>query len=153
MPILLFFEDYPYASENSLLRLRIRRALKDHDVTILTAKTVAAFERTLRDQQPDILVLDIMADAPATLKWAETDCETPSALTGIELLRRCRKGDYGQYYTRAPVYMRSARGESHVREACIREGATDYFKSGGEDTNLIRAIAETFATDATSTSE
>lgn len=139
---ILFFDDFPYESENRLLRLRLRRKLRGFDVQVVEERTVHGFEDRVQRNTYEIVVLDIMARAPSGLTSTDTGRTVPDALTGVELLRRCRKGDYGEHYKFAPVYMRTARGEPQIRLLCEREGATAFFRAGGEDTQLIEKIAE-----------
>ncbi len=92
------------------------------------------------------IVLDVISampqewiDAAATGK---TEGYTGEGWTGIEILRRCRKGYYGKLNQGVPIFMRTARGEIHVRAAALRSGCTDYFMAGSEDDKLIDVIAK-----------
>ncbi|MCY2926091.1 MAG: hypothetical protein NT031_11735 [Planctomycetota bacterium] len=138
---ILFFDDYPYASENQLFRMNLEDELRPGlRVSIVPEKTVSGFENAARRFLYDIVILDIMAEAPGKLLQTGTGLEVPSSQTGIELLRRCRVGEYGRHYTLCPVFMRSARGETDIRDECLRSGASGYFQVGGEDEQLIEAI-------------
>jgi CheY-like chemotaxis protein len=134
---ILFFEDYPYASENRLFKSRLRLELDNGEIQITQAKTVYEFERAVRKQRFDVIILDIMARAPQNFVWGDNKNRVPDSLTGVELLRRCRNGIYGYYYKGIPIYMRTARGETSIRNLCAHEGATGYYQAGAEDLQLI----------------
>jgi DNA-binding NarL/FixJ family response regulator len=140
MPAILFFEDYPYETENRLFRMNLRQQLKEYGVEILEEKTVPGFERSVRSGRPDILVLDIMAVSVEPLRRFDTGVAVPEDLTGVELLRRCRGGFYGDKFKMVPLYMRTARGEPEIRLYCEALGATGYFSVGVDDEKLIAAI-------------
>jgi CheY-like chemotaxis protein len=134
---ILFFEDYPYASENHLFRSRLRLVLGNGEPQITQAKTVPEFERAVRKERFDVIILDIMARAPRNFVWGDSKNPVADSLTGVELLRRCRNGIYGYHYKSIPIYMRTARGETSIRNLCAHEGATGYYQAGAEDTELI----------------
>lgn len=138
---MLFFDDYPYDSENRLFRLNLRRKLKGQSIELIEEKTVRGFERVVRTGRADILVLDIMASSPEPLMRCDTGQPVPETMTGVELLRRCRRGIYSDKYTTAPIYMRTARGEADIRHYCESLGVTGYFKAGADDITLIDVIA------------
>lgn len=139
---ILFFEDDPLASENRLFRFRLRREFADIEIDTDEIRSVATFEQVIRKREFDIVILDIMAQAPDDFRWTGTDEQVPSAMTGVELLRRCRLGEYGPQCVDIPIFMRTARGESHIRRLCKREGATDYLEAGAQDSELIDAIKD-----------
>jgi CheY-like chemotaxis protein len=142
MPKILFFDDQPNASENRLFRRRLRRTLADFDVQIHQEKIVREFEDTVQKHDFDLIILDVMAKVPGSFAQTGTRKEVPEYRTGVELLRRCRTGYYGDHYRTVPVYMRSARGEMHIQRQCEVEGATHYFRVGRDDKQLIETILE-----------
>jgi CheY-like chemotaxis protein len=141
MIMILFFEDSPYDSENRLFRTLLRNELKKvGDIQIHESKTVTKFEELIRNDIYHIIILDVMAESSIRLLWTNTNEEVPSSLTGVELLRRCRLRKYGKHYINVPVYMRTARSESHVQRLCTREKATGFFRAGVDDHKLIEVI-------------
>ena len=100
MPSILFFEDYPYASENRLFRSRLRFELNGTELQITQAKTVSDFENAIHKFEFDIIILDIMASSHKGFVWGDTKNKVSESMTGIELLRRCRRGIYGYQYVR-----------------------------------------------------
>jgi CheY-like chemotaxis protein len=136
----LIFEDFPYTSEGRLFIARLHRALRPYRTQICEEKTVAGFENAVTNRQFAVLVLDIMAEPGDTLTWPGAEERVSSALTGVALLRRCRTGCYEGHCVDMPIYMRTARGETGVRQVCIDEGATDYFYVGAEDGRLVEQI-------------
>jgi CheY-like chemotaxis protein len=144
----LLFDDFPEASENKLLQMRLRQALASFGerAEIFLSRTVADFEAKLNRLAFDCLVLDIMAESGEPLvAHGGRDVVAPS-LTGIELLRRCRAGVYRATGRSIPIYMRSARGEPFVIALCKREGCTGYYHAGAADQDLIRTISEAWRT-------
>ena len=130
---LLFFDDYPHASENALFLLRLRQTLRHLGPHVLVTTTTAAVERELRATSLHLAVLDVMAAAPA-------DFGATSSRAGIEVLRRCRAGLYLPENATIPIFMRTARGEAFIRELCAKEGCTGFFSAGAEDSALLKAI-------------
>ncbi len=139
---ILFFEDHPLTPANRLFRLRLRRSLGHVEVHVTEASTVDGFERAVLKDSFEIIVLDIMARPPAGMTRSGTDDLVSAARTGVELLRRCRMGVYGERCSTLPVYIRTARGEFHIQQLCMREGASGYFQAGTQDTQLIQEIGE-----------
>jgi len=135
----LFFDDYPQASENRLFRADLLEALDCYDATVDTAKTVADFESKMIQTQYDVVILDIMAKAPKSLAEEES---VSDSRTGLALLERCRRGTYGNRYKEAMIYIRTARGERHIRKRAMRAGATGYFIIGDDDESVVPTIAE-----------
>lgn len=138
---ILFFDDYPNASENTLLMERILRALKGADVRITPERTIPALEEALRRTAFDIIILDIMAESPTRVDWPVNGHQVPETLMGIAVLDKCRAGKYGNLNRRAAILMRSARGENHIMALCTEKGATAYYRAGSDDTRLVEEIA------------
>jgi DNA-binding NarL/FixJ family response regulator len=139
---IIFFEDSPYASENRLFRMLLRDALKDIkcNFQLQEEKTVMGFEGSIRNDAYNFVILDIIATSPKPLFWRKINKVVPESLTGVELLRRCRLSEYGKHYIDTPVYIRTARSESHVRRLCEREKASGFYKAGLDDDKLIEEI-------------
>jgi CheY-like chemotaxis protein len=132
---LLWFEDDKFASDNKLFAARVREGLPSPGADLVQASTVGEFETLMRNGVFSVIVLDIMAILP------HADA-TAGARAGIKLLERCRSGAYGPEHKVAIIYMRTARGELHIREAAQRAGCNGYFAAGTEDGSLIRTISE-----------
>ncbi len=142
----LFFEDVPFASENRLFKMLIHERCGD-SVRIQEERTVPGFEAAVRSKNHDVMILDIMAVSVEDLLWDRTSADAvqvPEGLTGVALLRFCRTGEYGEHYKNIPIFMRSARGENHVKKLCTQEGCTGYFRAGADDEKLIDALALIF---------
>jgi len=134
---LVFFDDYPLQSENVLFVERLKRSLNLWDIHIETPKTFHGIEECLRREDAVAVVLDIMAKVPQAVARAD---RVSSSLAGIEILRRCRAGSYGDLNKNVPIYMRTARGEPHVRRLAMQLGASGYYLVGTDDGQLIRSI-------------
>jgi CheY-like chemotaxis protein len=130
----VFFDDYPLESENQLFLSELRDQLQNADVEVLEEKTVPRLEVLLRSRLLTAIILDVMAAMPA-----EPGME---ALAGIEVLRRCRTGEYGPLNRDTAIFMRTARGELHVRRMAFHYGCTNYFMAGSEDDKLVLALHE-----------
>lgn len=131
--MILFFDDYLGAEENQLFLLRLRRvAGKATTVEVVEEKTLRSVEEKLRTISFKAAILDVMVYVPEDTAL--------SALAGIEVLRRCRSGAYGDLNKGIPIFMRTARGEPHVRNMALRYGCTNYFQAGSDDIELIKAI-------------
>jgi len=128
----MFFDDYPLESENQLFLFQLRRAFRDMDIVVVDAKTIPALESHLRTREFTAIILDIMAALP--------DAPGMEALAGIEVLRRCREGDYGDMNQDALVFMRTARAEPHVKQLALRYRSAGYFLAGSDDERLIEAL-------------
>jgi CheY-like chemotaxis protein len=135
---ILFLDDYPQASENHLFVQRLREKLK---VMVVEEKTVRGFEDTMLSGGIDVLVLDIMMSSSKDLLDSNRSIVS-SSMTGIELLKRCRAGQYGKAGRSMPIFMRTARGETYIRNLCNIAKATGFFQAGAEDSELIEAIRE-----------
>jgi CheY-like chemotaxis protein len=131
---IVFFDDYPLESENQIFLFQLRRAFRDSDLEIVDEKTIPRLETRLRTRQCAAIILDIMAALP--------DAPDMDALAGIEVLRRCREGNYGEMNRDAPVFMRTARAEPHVKQMAVRHQAAGYFLAGSDDEQLIEALRE-----------
>ena len=128
----LFFDDFPLESENQLFLLKLRKAFRGTDVAIEDEKKIPSLEVLLTTRPFAAIILDIMAAFPA-----DPELE---ALAGIEVLKRCRSGQYGPLNQNALVYMRTARGEFNVREIASKFGSTGYFRPGSDDDELIAEL-------------
>lgn len=144
---ILHFEDYPEDTENVLFRSRFSRAFSARDVGLVQEKTVRGFLDQISRAAFDGIILDIMAESPDPLIAMDSGQTVPSSLTGMELLTRIRAGTYGSKNKLAPVYMRTARGETRIRELCLEKGATEYFQAGTDDTKLIRVLKDALLVD------
>lgn len=142
---LLIFEDLPFRDENDQFHMHLEDQLEELEVQIDQTMNVPSFEREIVRRDYDVLVLDIMALAPVDFRWTQTGDDVPDTLVGVELLYRCRKGVYGDQYINVPIYMRTARGESDVRQYCKHLGATGCLDPGVDDMKLISKIKEHFA--------
>ena len=137
---ILYFDDLGFSSEgNELFVLRLKRKT---GIEIDLVRTVKEFESKVGSGPWLAIVLDIMAQPPADYPVLNSD---PPELvrptqTGLELLRRCRAGYYSESIATLPIFMRSARGEEHIKRKAQALGATGYFDAAGRDSELIREI-------------
>jgi CheY-like chemotaxis protein len=133
---ILFFDDFPLSTENQIFTMQLRIALRGTKVDVVVRATIRALERSLRAQMFIAIVLDIMAAMP--------DAPAPGMETraGLEVLKRCRTGQYGEINRNAPVYIRSARGELHVKQEAAELGCRGYFHAGSDDEKLIAVIKD-----------
>ena len=138
---ILFFDDLGLSEGNELFVLRLKRKA---GLEVELVRTVTDFELKVGAEPWVAIVLDIMAQPPAGYVIFES--ESPELVrptqTGLELLRRCRLGYYGEMLRLIPIYMRSARGEEHIKRIARKLGATDYFDAAGDDSKMILAICE-----------
>lgn len=132
---ILFFDDFPYASENRLFRSRIEHHFPD--IAIDFARTPSQFMDLAAAECYDLIVLDIMA--AWDIQGEESETFTAST-TGIELLRRIRSGDCGATNRTTKIVMRTARGESHIREQCFALGADAFCRAGIDDSAIIEML-------------
>jgi CheY-like chemotaxis protein len=137
---ILFFDDYPLASENKLFLMLLRRHVEPIGVHVIPEKTIKRVEEQAQSIPLVALILDIISEVPRDFRSIEDGNVVPSALAGVELLRRCRSGQYGELNRQVPIFMRTTRGEPHVRTLCGQLGATGYFRVGIEDRQLIERI-------------
>ena len=131
---LLVFDDYPLATENQLFLLNLRKAFQKADVVIQEEKNVHSLTQALQSRAYAAIILDVMAAFPAAPEL--------EAVTGIEVLRRCRNGQYGPSNQQAAFFMRSARGEIHIHEEATKLGSLGWFKPGSDDSELISVLKE-----------
>src|ERR1051326_1237010 len=129
---LLFFDDFPLEIENQIFVLNLRKAFRDLPFEIQQIKTIPRLEAALRSQAFAAIILDIMAAYP--------DSPEREALAGIEVLKRCRAGEYGPLNAKALFYMRTARGELYVRDLALKLGSEGYFRPGSDDEELIAEL-------------
>jgi CheY-like chemotaxis protein len=144
-PQIVFFDDYPLEKENQLFMGLLRRRLRGDNVELVEEKIVQRLETLLRTRTFIAIVLDVIAAMPhdrSDVPSGDSVGYAGEGWTGIEILRRCRSGQYGKLNQTAPIFMRTARGEIHVRAAALRSGCTDYFMAGSEDDKLIDVIAK-----------
>ena len=136
--MILFFDDYLGASENQLFLHLLRRATQTTAVEIVKEKTIPAVEAKLRRVPLKVAILDVMAVVP--------EDHTLSAIAGLEVLNRCRTGVYGDLNKNIAIFMRTARGEPHIRRMAQSYGCTDFFNVGrDDDENLIKAVVNILA--------
>jgi CheY-like chemotaxis protein len=137
----IFLDDYSYVSENQLFRMRLRKnAASVGGLDIREERTVGGFEQAVSLLEFDVVILDLMMAAPDSMRRIGDDSPVPSSMVGLEILERCRAGAYGDHYRDAPVFIRTARGESHIQRACLAAGATGFYRAGGEDVELVQHI-------------
>jgi len=130
----MFFDDYPRATENQLFIYTLTKALGSTDIEVLEEKTISYLEASLRVHDCVAIILDVMSAFP--------EAPEHEALAGIEILRRCRAGSYGVFNSRTLIYMRTARGELHVKELAFTRGCTDYFTAGSQDDKLLDILVK-----------
>lgn len=137
----IFFDDYPLHSENVLFIQKLKRKSAIPELHIETEKTVRGVEERLKTSSSSVAILDLMAEVPRDFRSVSDDnALVPSALAGLEIVRRCRTGYYGKINQITPIFIRSARGEPHIRKLCMQVGASGYFQAGTDDSGLIKAI-------------
>lgn len=128
----LFFEDSPREAENELFTLQLRKSLRCYEAVVVDERTINRIEYLLRVRAFCAIVLDIMAAFPGA--------PAKEAVAGIEVLTRCRNGDYGPHNQHTPVYMRTARAEPHIRRMAASSGCSGYFLAGTEDQQLVAVL-------------
>jgi hypothetical protein len=128
----MFFDDFPLASENQIFLLNLRRRFRHTDVEIDETKTVPHLEQLLRTHAYAAIILDVMAAFP--------DAPELEALAGIEVLKRWHSGAYGSLNASASVYMRTARGELYLRDIAAKHGCKGYFRPGSDDDELVSTL-------------
>jgi len=136
---ILYFDDLGLSEGNELFILRLKRKTS---VEVELVRTVREFETRIGADAWLALVLDIMAQPPSDFLILGSNPPAPvkAAQTGLELLRRCRGGLYGASVKNLSIYIRSARGEEHIKRKAQALGATGYFDAAGHDTELIGTI-------------
>lgn len=127
---MLFFDDYPLETENQIFLLDLRALIRGRDIEVEEVRTIPHLENQLQERQYLVIILDVMAAMENGLE----------ALAGIEILRRCRNGHYGDLNRDVPIYLRTARGETHVRETAVDFGCTGYYKAGSHDDRLLEEL-------------
>lgn len=144
MPRILCFDDEFHAAENRLFRINLSRKLASPAIHMAFEKTVKSLESEIRREKYDVLVLDIIArTTPSLRRIPEEVVVVPDGEAGIELLRRCRTGYYGDRYKdreRVKIFIRTARQERRIRSLCEAEGCDGFFAPGTDDFKLIEAI-------------
>jgi CheY-like chemotaxis protein len=144
MPRVLFFDDYPDEIDSKDLCERLEAA----GLTVDCAKTTPAFDRMVRKIPYDVIILDVMATSPEPMhKFDKRDEVVPDGEIGLELLRRCRGGYYGNHaahYKLIPIYMRTANGPAHMQSRYGNEGGT-YVDPKTGDKELVRMIQRALA--------
>jgi Response regulator containing CheY-like receiver, AAA-type ATPase, and DNA-binding domains len=128
---ILFFDD-SLDIENQLFLRLLRQAVKGTAVHVVQEKTIPHAEQKLKSLPLVVAILDVMAAMPGA---PEREAEA-----GIEVLRRCRAGHYGTRNAGIPIFMRTARGEAHIRQLAFAHGCTNFFSAGVQDEQLIQAI-------------
>jgi len=130
----MFFDDYPLEEENQIFNTQLKKAFRGTDINVLDEKTIPQLETSLKARDYVAIILDVMSAFP----------EAPElgAMAGIEILKRCRAGAYGQFNSQTLIFMRTARGELHVKELAFNLGCTDYFKVGSQDDKLLDALVK-----------
>ena len=122
---ILFFDDYLNESQTFLLLLEqmaIRRGLK-----VIEEKLVHKVEEYLRSEPFEAVILDVMAS-----RHGRTDRRA-----GLHILQDCRAGRFGRTNQRALIFMRTARGDVHIKQDALEFGADRYFDKGGEEASLV----------------
>jgi CheY-like chemotaxis protein len=130
--MILFFDDYLGSPENQMFLHRLRKAVRAMPIQVIEEKVIQRLEEALRSTSFRVAIFDVMAAMP--------DTPDLSAIAGIEVLRRCRSGDYGPRNKNIPVFMRTARFEPHIQRMARDYGCTQYFRVGTDDSLLIETI-------------
>jgi CheY-like chemotaxis protein len=131
---LLVFDDCPLNTENVLFRFQLRRAFARTDIEVLEERAIPDLETSLKARHYAAIILDVMAAFP--------DAPELEAMAGIEVLKRCRAGNYGEFNRWTLVFMRTARGELDVKELAFNLGCTGYFVVGSQDEKLIDMLVK-----------
>jgi DNA-binding NarL/FixJ family response regulator len=142
---LLFFDDYPLASENILFLTRLRKSVGPVGLVVVQERTITQLEDQLKAGNVGCLILDIMSRVPRgfrSIEAGEDGQDVSPAVAGIEILKRCRAGAYGESVRAIPIFMRTARGEPHIMRLCSQIGASGYFQVGIDDGALVMEILE-----------
>jgi two-component system nitrogen regulation response regulator GlnG len=106
--------------DDRTVHLLVKKAFKDSEVEIHAANTAAAGMDLLREQKPDVLLLDIMLPE----------------ITGIELAHEIRAID-----TRLPVIFITAMNDSDTAIEAMKMGAYDYLLKP-LDVRQVRSLVE-----------
>ena len=142
----MFFEDHPLESDNKLFLSLLREALSGTRTRVLHEKTISRLERKLTRTFCRVVILDIMSEVPSDFRPIKGNAQgrVEPAMAGIEILRRIRADTYGNYEG-SSVFIRSSRGEPHIRAECAEAGAAGYFQPGRQDFGLIERVKEVLA--------
>lgn len=122
---ILFFDDYLNESRTFLLLLE-QMAIRIGSL-IIEEKLVHKVEEYLRTERFEAVVLDVMAS-----RHGRTDRRA-----GLQILKECRSGRMGRLNNRTLIFIRTARGDVHIKQDALELGADRYFDKGGEDASVV----------------
>jgi hypothetical protein len=131
---IVFYDDRRRYPENELLSQQIVFS-SQKKANVFASQKIEHFEKTMREVVANVFILDIMG-SETDMREYDTGHKVSSSRIGIELLRRIRGNVYPLQDSKSLIFMRSARGESYIKEYCIDCGC-DYFLRPGEDDYII----------------
>ncbi len=140
MPRVLFFDDYPKASENEALLDQLRWS----GIQVATVITISEFEQAVRQTDYDAIILDVMVRIAGILyRYDNQSVVVSEEETGIEFLRRLRGGYYkerAKRHVEIPIFMRTANNARHMQALYQREGGQ--YVDPADNRKLARMILE-----------
>ncbi len=107
--------------DEAAIREMLRFTLTREDFEVIEAGDASEGERLIREQRPDLVLLDWMLPG----------------LSGVELARRLRRGERTR---QLPIIMLTARGEEENRIQGLEEGADDYITKPFSPRELLARI-------------
>lgn len=138
---IIFFEDQFTRDTNLNLHLDLQHYFGGSapQSRIHWPVSVKDFETLSSTLNIEIFILDIMT-RPEELTEIHTGDAVSDSMTGIELLKRIRS-NYYKKNSNSLVYIRSARvAEFEIKEICMSLGATECFRAGWDDEQIIQHI-------------
>ena len=136
----LFFDDYPNATENQSLLDRLKRS----GIQVTPIMTTRDFEQAVRQTAYDAVILDVMARASGVMcRYDNPNIVVPDEETGLELLRRLRGGYYKEHakdYADIPIFVRTANSALHMQALYEKEGGR--YVDLTDDKALVKMILE-----------
>jgi len=129
---ILFFDDYLNESRTFLLLLE-QMAIR-LNARVIEEKLVHKVEDYLRTERFEAIILDVMAS-----RHGRTDRRA-----GLQILKECRSGRMGRLNQRSLIFIRTARGDVHIKQDALELGVDRYFDKGGEDASIVVEEIEKF---------
>jgi CheY-like chemotaxis protein len=137
---IMFFEDDFNEDINVAFRLMLRKEIQG--ARIEYASNVKKFEELLSDAGYDVFILDIMT-AETAVRSHDSGERVSRSRVGLELLKRLRKGHYGDQNKKAFIVVRSARTiDDEFADLCRQSGADECFGPGDHDIEIVQILFE-----------
>ncbi len=112
----------------------VRFYLERERFTVFTAADGPAGETAFQQQQPDLVILDIMLPGPPTSSFGDAARSAGGPFDGLELCRRIRQE------STVPIIMLTARAEDTDKAIGLGIGADDYLTKPVSPTELIARV-------------